>query len=172
MVGSKSIVAAMLLATATAKSTVYLIRHGEKPSSGDGLNSQGEERAQCLVNVFSTSSSYNIGHIMAQTPQSDGSQQRPYDTVLPLAQSLGLTVDTSCQRDDSDCVQSVVDGYTGAGNILICWEHDALTDIVSALGDDDAPSYPSDSFNLIWTDPSPYTSIVSVTSEDCPGLDD
>ncbi|CAL5869046.1 uncharacterized protein PFLUO_LOCUS3274 [Penicillium psychrofluorescens] len=174
MFGSKSIVSALLLATATAtaQSTVYLIRHGEKPSSGDGLDSQGEERAQCLVNVFAANSSYNIGHIMAETPQSDGSQQRPYDTVLPLANSLGLTVDTSCQRDDSDCVQGVIDSYTGAGNILICWEHSALTDIVTALGDDDAPTYPDDSFNLIWTDPSPYTSVVSVTSEDCPGLDD
>jgi hypothetical protein len=38
----------------------------------------------------------------------------------------------------------VVEGYTGSGNILICWEHDALTDIVDKLGDDDAPSYPDD----------------------------
>lgn len=49
----------------------------------------------------------------------DGSQQRPYDTVLPLAEDLGLTVDTSCQRDDSDCVADVVEAYTGSGNILI-----------------------------------------------------
>jgi hypothetical protein len=27
------------------------------------------------------------------------------------------------------------------------------------------------SFNIIWTDPSPYTSITSETSEDCAGLD-
>jgi hypothetical protein len=27
------------------------------------------------------------------------------------------------------------------------------------------------SFNIIWTDPSPYTSITSETSENCPGLD-
>ena len=31
---------------------VYLIRHGEKPADGsNGLSPQGEERAQCLVNV-------------------------------------------------------------------------------------------------------------------------
>jgi hypothetical protein len=53
----------------------------------------------------------------------DGSQQRPYDTVVPLAADLGLTVDTSCQRDDQDCVADVVDNYSGPGNILICWEH-------------------------------------------------
>ncbi|KAF2654668.1 hypothetical protein K491DRAFT_659676 [Lophiostoma macrostomum CBS 122681] len=160
-----------LFSLASARATVYLIRHGEKPDSGDGLNAQGQQRAQCLRTVFGASSGYNIGHILAQTPQSDGSQQRPYDTVLPLAGDLGLTVDTSCQRDDSACVANVVDGYTGSGNILICWEHKALHDIVKELGDKNAPDYDSDDFNIIWTDPSPYNDITSKTSENCPGLD-
>jgi hypothetical protein len=68
----KSVAVALfgLVAVAAAQPTVYFIRHGEKPSSGDGLNSQGLQRAQCLRNVFGASSSYDIGHIMAQTPQS------------------------------------------------------------------------------------------------------
>lgn len=76
----------------------------------------------------------------------DGKRARPYDTVEPLAKDLGLTVDTSCDRDDPDCVKDVVYGYDGKGlaNILICWEHDALTDIAEALGVKDAPSYPDD----------------------------
>lgn len=132
------------LTLASAQATVYLIRHGEKPDSGDSLNAQGEQRAQCLRTVFGTNSSYDIGHIMAQTPQSDGSRQRPYDTVLPLANDLGLTVDTSCQRDDQDCVAGVVEAYSGSGNVLICWEHDALHDIVEALGNKNAPVYDGD----------------------------
>ncbi|XTI88184.1 hypothetical protein V2W45_1487941, partial [Cenococcum geophilum] len=181
-------------AAASAQPTVYLIRHGEKPDSGDGLSAEGQQRAQCLRSVFGASSAYSIGHIMAQTPKSgmffvfplsrrvsriccelifpDGSRQRPYDTVAPLASDLGLTVDITCDRDDSDCVKDVVDGYQGSGNILICWEHDALHDIVKTLGDDDAPDYPDNSFNLIWTDPYPYSQITSTISEDCPGLDD
>lgn len=43
-------------------------------------------------------------------------------------------MDISCDRDDPGCVKDVVDGYTGSGNILICWEHDELTDIVKELG--------------------------------------
>lgn len=74
----------------------------------------------------------------------DGSRARPYDTVEPLAQDLGLTVDTSCDLDDQGCVADVVESYDGSGNILICWEHDALTDIVEALGDNAAPTYPDD----------------------------
>ncbi|OBT84421.1 hypothetical protein VE02_07136 [Pseudogymnoascus sp. 03VT05] len=161
----------LLVPAVAAKSTVYLICHGEKPDSGNGLNAQGLQRAHCLRNVFGRSSSYNIGYIMAMTPDSDGSRARPLATVQPLATDLGITVDTSCDRDDQKWVTKVVNNYTGSGNILICWEHDALTDIVDALGDSNAPSYPSASFNLIWTDPSPYSAITSTTSENCPGLD-
>lgn len=106
------------------------------------------------------------------TTNPGGKRARPYETVEPLAEDLGLTVDTHCDRDDSDCVADAVESYDGPGNILICWEHDALTDIVDALGDKDAPSYPDDHFDIIWTDPSPYSEIVSMTSEGCPGLDD
>lgn len=50
-----------------ADPTVYLIRHGEKPDNGsNGLSATGEQRAQCLRNVFGASSQYNIGYIMAQ----------------------------------------------------------------------------------------------------------
>ncbi|THH10438.1 hypothetical protein EW145_g1330 [Phellinidium pouzarii] len=134
--------------------TVYLIRHGEKPTDGsDGLSAQGEERAQCLVNVFGTSSDFNIGYIIAEKPKSSGARERPLQTVTPLAQSLGLTVDTSCSKKDSSCVADAVADFakTSNSNILICWEHGELTDIAEALGVNDAPEYPDDAFNIIWT---------------------
>ncbi|KAE8143570.1 hypothetical protein BDV38DRAFT_231666 [Aspergillus pseudotamarii] len=159
-------------ATVMASPTVYLIRHGEKPDDGgNGLSAQGVQRAQCLRSVFGKDSKYNIGYIMAQTPKKSGKRVRPYETVLPLAEDLGLTVDTSCDRDDPKCVKKAIENYKGDGNILICWQHEALTDIVKKLGADDAPEYPSDRFDLIWTDPSPYTKITETTSEQCPGLD-
>ncbi|KAF2755761.1 putative phosphoglycerate mutase family protein [Pseudovirgaria hyperparasitica] len=165
---------ALVSVVAAAQPTVYLIRHGEKPSSGNGLSAAGMQRAQCLRSVFGKSSSYNIGNIMAQTYKADGSRKRPYDTVTPLAADLGLPVDTSCDRDNASCVENVVKGYKGSGNILICWEHDALSDIVDELGakKDNVPSYPSDRFDIIWTDPYSYDAgVTSQTSEKCPGLD-
>lgn len=72
---------ALLATLAVADPTVYLIRHGEKPSSGNGLNAQGVERAQCLRTVFGASSSYNIGHIMAQTPKSGAFFSFPFLSV-------------------------------------------------------------------------------------------
>ena len=57
---------------------------------------------------------------------------------------MGLEVDISCDRDDPECVKDGVDNFDGDGNVLICWEHDALTDIIEELGDDDAPEYPEE----------------------------
>lgn len=136
-----------------------------------GLSSAGMQRAQCLRNVFGASSGYNIGKILTQDYKSDGSRERPYDTVAPLAGDLGLTIDHHCDRDDADCAKDAVDDYadSNSGNVLICWEHDALGDIAKALGD--KIDYPSDHFNYIYeivdkklTSNSPY-------SENCPGLD-
>lgn len=52
-----------------------------------------------------------------------GKRKRPYDTVLPLANALGISVDTSCDRDDHECVARVVENYEGPGDILIWYVH-------------------------------------------------
>ncbi|CEJ90957.1 hypothetical protein VHEMI06706 [[Torrubiella] hemipterigena] len=165
-------VLALATAAAAAKPTVYLIRHGEKPADDNehGLSAAGVKRSQCLRNVFGAKSSYNIGHIMAQTPQDDGSRGRPRDTVAPLAADLGLTTDLSCDRDDADCVADVVKNYTGKGNILICWEHKKLNNLAKAIGAKDQGNYPGDHFDIIWVQPSPYKKITD-QYENCPGLD-
>ncbi|KZT62899.1 putative phosphoglycerate mutase family protein [Calocera cornea HHB12733] len=170
----KLLVFVLVFGTAVfAQQYQYLIRHGEKPANGSqGLTVQGEERAQCLTTVFGPSSAYNIGYIMAETPKSNGDRTRPLETVTPLAEELGLTVDISCDRDDPDCVAAAVAAYQsteGAENVLICWEHGELTDIATSLGVADAPEYPDADYNLIWTVTG--GDLISTTSEDCPGLD-
>ncbi|CZS97722.1 related to phosphoglycerate mutase family protein [Rhynchosporium agropyri] len=135
-----------LVATLGSAKTVYLIRHGEKPADGgNGLTIQGMQRAQCLRSVFGALSQYNIGYIIAQQPKASGKRTRPLMTVQPIANDLGLTVDTSCDRDDADCVAILVDNYSGTGNILLCWEHDNLSLIAEAMGDKSPPTYPDDS---------------------------
>ncbi|UZJ55162.1 hypothetical protein CBS101457_004482 [Exobasidium rhododendri] len=152
---------------------IYLIRHGEKPADGgNGLSSQGVDRSQCLRNVFGASSGYSIGYIITQDYNSDGSRERPFETVSPLAADLGLTIDHHCDRDDTDCATSSIDDYAqaNAGNILVCWEHDALSDIGDALGG--KFTYPSADYNLIYEIVQKDLTSNSPFSEDCPGLDD
>ncbi|KAH7133392.1 hypothetical protein B0J13DRAFT_641984 [Dactylonectria estremocensis] len=161
-------------ATALCSQTAYLLRHGEKPPGefAIGLSAEGKQRAQCLRSVFGARSLCNIGCIIVPKYESDGSGRRSYDTVSPLAADLGLTINTPCGRDDSECVAKAVREYTGSGNILICWEHKRLRNIAEDLGADAVGKYPVDRFDVIWTDPHPYTEITSATSEKCPGLDE
>lgn len=61
---------------------------------------------------------------------------------MPVASDLGLAVDTSCDRDDQKCVAKAVSSFAKghSSNVLIAWEHDALTDIAGALGVKKPPS--------------------------------
>jgi len=166
---------------------IYMIRHGEKPpketdgKDPDGLSAQGVERAQGLRQVFAKSSQYNIGYILAEHPKSDGGRDRPYETVLPLSQDLGLTINSMIGRDDAEAAANAAKVYTGPGNVLICWEHGQLAKIAEAMGvkrfakDVDVEhhkkiEYPGDQFDLIWTVVSPYDEIVAVTKQNIPDL--
>ncbi|EAW08073.1 putative phosphoglycerate mutase family protein [Aspergillus clavatus NRRL 1] len=175
---------------AADRPTVYIIRHGEKPSDPEdsGLNADGFKRAECLRDVFGIHSPYNIGYIIAPRPNRYGDHRRSFETVLPLAIDLGLPVDLSCKRNQVRCVAGLVRDFDGPGNILISWRHGRIQEIVEELGADDAPEYPDergvmlgsqlqrrsqdmDSFDLIWTAPFPYEEITDIRSEGCPGLD-
>ena len=75
----KSLLGLSLGSLAFAEPTVYLIRHGEKPADGgNGLNAQGVQRAQCLRNYFGSSSGYDIGYVLAQTPKKSGCCNMPF----------------------------------------------------------------------------------------------
>ena len=85
---------------------------------------------------------YQAHKAISDHSYTDGAEARPLETITPLAQALGLEVDTSVKRDDSAGVADVVNNYSGAGNILICWEHKQLHEIMKALGVKHAPQYP------------------------------
>ncbi|KAH8899883.1 hypothetical protein GQ53DRAFT_740892 [Thozetella sp. PMI_491] len=160
---------------------IYMIRHGEKPpQDADGLSVQGLKRAEYLPNVFGRDSSYKIGYILAEKPNSDGSRARPYDTVKYVADNLGLTIDT-VDRDNVKEAAAKIKAFSGPGNVLVCWEHKVLGEIAEELGAKKyGPDsgwkghvkYPGERFDLIWVVPSPYHKITEVKSEKVPGLDD
>ncbi|EXK40796.1 hypothetical protein FOMG_07537 [Fusarium oxysporum f. sp. melonis 26406] len=110
-----------------------------------------------------------------------GGRQRPYDTVKPLADALGLKVHKKIERDDYAGAASEALSFKGPGNVLLCWEHHSLEGIAKAIGIQGYAAatgwtgevrYPGDRFDLIWVVPPPYTEITVVGSEQVPGLDD
>lgn len=64
----KSFALLALATIAACEPTIYMIRHGEKPEDDSpGLSPEGEQRAQCVRDVFGAETDYNIGYIMAQS---------------------------------------------------------------------------------------------------------
>ena len=150
---------------------IYLIRHGEKVDDDHiGLSPEGEERAGCVERLFSQDA-LEVGAIITQDYKPNGKRIRPYDTVKPLADHLGLTIDHHCDRDDEACAIHAITkaARRGAKRILVCWEHDALSDIAERLG---VPGlvYPSERFDLVWQIADGR--LVRMFSEECPELDD
>ncbi|CEJ92373.1 hypothetical protein VHEMI08027 [[Torrubiella] hemipterigena] len=158
-------------AAEATKPTIYLIRHAEKDSHGL-INERGKQREKCLVNLFGKDSDYDINYMIAPKYH-DGKPvtERPYNSTLPLAESLGLKIHDKCEYDDMKCAAKQALAYKGPGNVLVAWEHVRLRKVSEYIGADDVPKYPDDRFDLIYTQKSPYTEVV-VTSEECPGLDD
>ena len=125
---------------------VILIRHGEKPDKGDDLSPRGYQRARCLADHFS-SHAYNVTHLFAYT---DHPTKRPVETLTPIANKLGLQIDTRAGRDDIDDLIDHIKKLDTNATAVVCWEHKVIRDIAKALGVDHAPDYYSDDFDHEW----------------------
>jgi hypothetical protein len=133
-------------AALAAPSQVILIRHGEKPAEGNELNERGWQRARALVNYFKTDPGVTrFGPpvaIFAMAPKDEDGSLRPIQTVTPLAESLGLTINSGYKKKQ---IQKMVDAvmsnprYEGK-MVLICWEHKVIPEIAQAFGASTAPS--------------------------------
>ena len=151
--------------------TIMIIRHGEKPagsqkSSGvDATGSQspgslsvrGWQRAGALVGLFDPAAADPIRaglsrprSIYAAKPDGDAGQ-RPSQTVTPLADRLGLTVNTTYAKGN---VQALVQDITAVhGTVLVCWQHEEIPALAAALGPVTTPvptNWPDDRFDLVW----------------------
>lgn len=150
---------------------IFLIRHAEKVRhGGKGLAERGKERAQCLKHVFGHGEN-KVGYIIAQAYKPDGKRSRPYETVKPLADYLGLDVDLHCEREDGDCVaKRAIHEVQKGHNVLICWQHRALTGVARSLGIHGL-RYPAARSDILFQI-SHRGEVHAIRSEECAGLDD
>lgn len=149
---------------------VMIIRHGEKPTghhhgvdeSGtrdkNSLTDVGWQRADALVNVFAPESGKpraGLGRpatIFAAGANGNGDGTRTRETVAPLANRLGLRVDTSFGKgDEKKLVLSIA---SRPGPILVCWQHGEIPALAKTFGNvtPTPPSrWPDSKFDVIWT---------------------
>lgn len=118
--------------------TIILIRHGEKPSSGTGLALAGQERAQAytiyIPNQPFNGSTLNFNYLFAaaKSPESN----RPILTITPLSQTLKLPINSPYADKDFQLLANELQTNTAYDNknILVCWHHGEILDLAKALG--------------------------------------
>lgn len=148
---------------------VMIIRHGEKPEDDAlgvdangapdeaSMTDQGWARAHGLADLLDpTHGDPRPGlarpvTIYAAGATDEGRGQRTRETVLPLAERLGVPVNTRYGKgDEEDLVEHVV---AEPGPTLISWQHGEIPDIVEAFGTvtPQPPSeWPDDRFDVVW----------------------
>jgi broad specificity phosphatase PhoE len=150
---------------------VMIIRHGEKPEddSTPGLDERGVEdnssltavgwdRAHRLADLFDPAQGAlrpglaRPTTIYAAGANEDGEGQRTRETVKPLADRLGLQVNTSYGKGDEEKLIEHV--LSQPGPTLISWQHGeipAIAEIFPSATPTPPSEWPDDRFDVVWT---------------------
>jgi hypothetical protein len=123
---------------------ILIIRHGEKPTAGDQLSAAGEARAQTYANFFKNftldGQPLKLNYLFAAADSKES--QRARLTIEPTSKLLGLAIDSQFAdtkyRELADELRAKPHGQ----NILICWHHGEIPQLVQALGADPGRLFP------------------------------
>jgi len=166
------------------KGKVILIRHAEKPASGNDLSAMGWRRTECIRDLFLNNDELRPNKIYAQKASKKKDEElpdsrRPIETVAPLARKLNLVIDntyTTIELDEltKDIATLTEEQYP----VLVAWNHDEIKNFLINFGMkyQIAPNYPAKRYDLVWVaEPDPdnkgeikFTSF----SQNCTGLGD
>jgi hypothetical protein len=118
--------------------TILIIRHAEKPAAGLGLDPEGQARAEAYVRYFQN---FRVGpevlrfDYLVAADDSEHSQ-RSRLTLEPLARAIGLKPDLRFQAKRPQDLAEELRSRAHGKNILICWHHREIPDLLRALGAD------------------------------------
>jgi hypothetical protein len=121
-----------------ADATVLVIRHADKPESGEGLSPAGVARAKEYVGYFEN---YKVDgqpiKLTALFSAADSKEShRPYLTLEPLSRAIGLPIDSKYKDKDYEKLVGDLESASHGKGILICWHHGEIANLVHALGAD------------------------------------
>jgi hypothetical protein len=124
--------------------TILIIRHAEKPDSGQSLSPAGQKRAEAYIQYFKSfqvdAKPLKLDCLFA-TADSKGSQ-RPRLTLEPLGKALGLKIDNRFKNKNFQALVNEIQSTNHGKGILICWHHGEIPQLVRALGADPAKLLP------------------------------
>jgi len=117
---------------------ILIIRHGEKPPSGYVLSPEGQERARLYVNYFKNfkvdSKPLQLDYLFAGADAPNS--HRPRLTITPLSKALGISIDTRFQNLQFTELVHEIQTKPHGKNILICWRHGEIPNLLTAFGVD------------------------------------
>jgi hypothetical protein len=127
---------------------VLILRHGEKPASGENLTCQGENRALRIPGTLYKKFG-KIDYIYVPTVVSRGGKtlhSRMFQTATPIAIRNGLDINSQYSGTDADLVAQSVLGKKGT--VLLVWNHSAIAKLAQSLGAT-APTWKDEDFDSI-----------------------
>ena len=142
--------------TGLKNATVLVIRHAEKPDKGDGLSKAGKERAKAYVHYFESftvdSQPLKVDYLFAAADSKES--HRPRLTLEPFSKAIGLKIDARFQETQNQQLVAAIQKKPSGKQILICWHHEEIPQLLSALGADShtvlgAKKWPDDVFNWV-----------------------
>jgi hypothetical protein len=139
-----------------SNATVLIIRHAEKPASGDGLTPAGEARANTYAKYFEPfndgKESFNVDALYATSDTTRSA--RPKLTLLPLSTATGLPIQTKYGNYDASFLAESLRNEPPGKHVLISWHYTQIPELITTLGGDAKTllpngKWPVDVFNWV-----------------------
>lgn len=131
---------------------VVIIRHGEKPATGDNLSCAGLNRALALPAVLDqllpAPPDYTYVPLIG-TDGKDTTTIRMLQTAMPYAVRHNLTINSDYAIDNAKGLAKKLRRQRGTA--LLVWEHNNILKIAKELGIKTPLAWPDDDFDSIWT---------------------
>ena len=134
-----------------ANAVILIIRHAEKPDSGSGLAPAGKKRAKAYVDYFRNftvdGQPLKLDSLFASADSKQSHRARL--TLEPTSKKLGLSIDSQFADAQYQKLATEIRTKPHGKNILICWHHGEIPQLLQALGADPSQLFRSSK----WPDP-------------------
>jgi phosphohistidine phosphatase SixA len=138
-------------AVAARPAEVLLMRHAEKHEKNPDihLSEEGRARAVALPKLFPARFA---APEMLFAARASKLSDHSVETLEPLARALGLRIDdTFADRDYAQLAAAILSRPDCANrHILVCWHHETLPELVTALGASPPAKWPDKQYDHIW----------------------
>jgi hypothetical protein len=117
---------------------ILVVRHAEKPIAGTSLSPAGEARAKAYGEYFKRLTvdgrPFRPDYLFAASDSTNS--HRPRLTIEPVAAQLGITIDQRFSDQQFQGLAREILNRPHGTNILICWHHGKIPQLLRALGAD------------------------------------